>query len=86
MKNKIGKKFDRALKAQKDAPVKARMIAIRLLYTTEMSVKKAAFVLGQSASWVYKWLRGYGDEGIAGLRRRPRCGRPCLVEDEAFQA
>ena len=40
----------------------------------------------KSKGWASKWLKRYDDEGIGGLKDRPKCGRhPELPEETSFK-
>ena len=38
--------------------------------------------LHRARSWAYKWCKRYSDEGLEGLRDKPRSGKPSVVSKE----
>lgn len=40
--------------------------------------------LHRSRAWAYKWLKRFDNEGLEGLKDRPRSGRPPDVPEEKF--
>ena len=79
------KGFDERFKAEKDADVKTRMLAVRMYKTpnadgTRNTFKEVANSLGMSIAWVSKHVARYDREGIDGLCDRPRPGAPRTVD------
>ena len=52
------------------------MVAVRMVRALDMSVEETADILVRCPTWVRDWLRHYDEDGLEGLRDRPRCGRP----------
>jgi putative transposase len=38
--------------------------------------------LHRSRAWAYKWLKRFDNEGLEGLKDRPRSGRPPDIPEE----
>lgn len=73
------KGFDERCRAEQNADVKMRMIAVRMYKTpqidgTRMTLEEVAHYLNMSVSWVSKQVGRYDSEGIDGLYDRPRSG------------
>lgn len=62
-------------KRERDARVRARILAIRYLRLGH-TVPEGAKALGMSERQLRTWVHRYNAEGIAGLRDRPRPGQP----------
>lgn len=67
-----------------DGRVCARLLAIANALAG-MSRAAAAAHAGMDAQTLRDWVHRYNDDGVAGLRDRPRSGRPCRL-DEGRQA
>ena len=70
--------FERLYQIEKDVKVKERML---LVLNTVYHGKVAAQVskdIHRSRSWACQWLKRYDNEGISGLKDRPKSGRPGL--------
>ena len=66
----------KAYRKEKDHRVRARMLAVRMVYARKMSVEETSDILMQSPRWVYDWLERYDQGGLEGLRDLPKRGRP----------
>ena len=76
----IAKKWDaQALeelaRSERNARVCRRLLALRQLALGH-SMEYAAQVSLVSVSQIYNWLRRYEEQGVEGVRDRPRCGAP----------
>lgn len=65
----------RKAKRERDARLRARILAIRYLRLGH-TVPEAANALGMSERQLRTWVHRYNAEGISGLRDRPRPGQP----------
>lgn len=65
----------RKAKRERDARLRARILAIRYLRVGH-TVPEAANALGMSERQLRTWVHRYNAEGIPGLRDRPRPGQP----------
>lgn len=77
----------RKAKQERDARVRARILAIRYLRLGH-TVPEGAKALGMSERQLRTWVHRYNAEGIPGLRDRPRPGQPphlALSHLERFQ-
>ena len=74
--------FVKIYKSELDGKVKERML---LVLDVVYHGKIAAHVtrdLHRNRSWACKWLKRYDEEGIRGLRDRPKSGRPTELSTE----
>ncbi len=74
----------RAAGRSKDAKAARRMLALALVLEGR-SRTEAAESCGMDRQTLRDWVHRYNAEGVAGLRDRPRPGRPCAL-DEGRQA
>src|SRR5881409_3606286 len=68
----------------RDARAARRMLALALVLEGA-SREEAARAAGMDRQTLRDWVHRYNAEGVAGLRDRPRPGRPCAL-DEGRQA
>ena len=69
---------------ERDGRVDARLLALANT-SGGMSRDEAARAAGMGRQTLRDWVHRYNAEGVAGLRDRPRAGRPCRL-DEGRQA
>jgi transposase len=62
-----------ALKVEKDACVKERILAVKLVYDG-FSVSKATEAVGRTKRAVFKWVERFREGGMEALRDKPACG------------
>ena len=74
----------REAKRCRDARAARRMLALALVLEGS-SRAEAARAAGMDRQTLRDWVHRYNAEGVAGLRDRPRPGRPCAL-DEGQQA
>ena len=74
--------LDKAYKNEHDASVKERLLLIIRVSFDKQHIKAVALELHRSRAWAYKWYKRYNDEGLEGLRDKPRSGRPPPFMDE----
>lgn len=82
----MAKRWDaQALKAsargERNARVCRRLMALRQLALGK-SIEQAAQVSLMSVSQIYNWIRRYEEQGVEGMRDRPRCGAPQRLKPE----
>jgi transposase len=73
--------LDTAARAERDARVRTRILAIRYMRQGH-SAREAAGVFRTSDTQLRMWVRRYDAEGLEGLRDRPRSGRPPILDPE----
>ncbi len=67
--------FERVYRAQKDAKVKERMLLVlNVIYYNKIAAHVAKDI-HKSKGWASQWLKRYWEEGMNGLKDRPKGGR-----------
>ena len=74
--------LDKAYRKERDASVKERLLLIIRISTDKQHIELVASELHKSRAWAYKWYKIYNEEGLEGLRDKPRSGRPSFVDEE----
>ncbi len=74
--------LDKAYRNERDACVKERLLLIIRISSDKQQIESVARELHRSRAWAYKWYKRYNDEGLDGLRDRPRIGRPSFVDED----
>jgi transposase len=73
-----GAKLERLARSQKGAAATARRARMILLLAEGHTEAETARRCGQEERTVRRWGRRFSKQGLAGLRDRPRSGRPPL--------
>jgi len=76
--------IEQAIQSAPEPEVRQRAIALRLLHLGQSPDQVAQVVL-VTANTIYDWHKRWREEGLAGLRDRPRSGRPNKA-DSAYVA
>jgi transposase len=82
-----GRDLARLARSERDARVRQRLLAIRLVVMGH-TVPQAAPVVGLKERQVRNWVHRFAAEGLKGLRDRPRPGQPKRLparSEEAFK-
>ena len=75
-----GKQLDYAYGHEPDANVREIILLLRRVRIDKQEAASAAELeLHRSRGWAYKWLKRYKNEGMLGLKDKPRSGRPADV-------
>jgi putative transposase len=74
--------LDKAYRKERNASVKERLLLIIRISTDKQHIELVASELHKSRAWAYKWYKRYNEEGLEGLRDKPRSGRPSLMDEE----
>lgn len=74
--------MDNAYKRESDANVRERILLIRLIMSDGQDIRMVSKELHRSIAWAYKWLSRFDNEGLEGLKNKPRSGRPPDVPQE----
>ncbi len=72
----------RIYKTERDAHVKERILIIIRASLDKQNIESVSQELHRSRAWAYKWYKRYNDEGLEGLRDKPRSGKPSAVSRE----
>ncbi len=74
--------LDKAYKDEHDIDVKERIHLVRRVLSDKQHIESIAQELHKSRAWAYKWYKRYNDNGLNGLKDKPRSGRPPLVNND----
>jgi putative transposase len=72
----------KAYRKERNASVKERLLLIIRISTDKQHIELVASELHKSRAWAYKWYKRYNEEGLEGLRDKPRSGRPSFMDEE----
>ena len=75
-------KLDRVYRNEHNARVRERILLVMRVSSDKQHIESVAKELHRARSWAYKWHKRYGDEGMEGLRDRPRSGKPSVTPKE----
>jgi putative transposase len=70
-----------ALRRERDARVRERILAVKIVYDGS-SLSKAAETVGRTKRTIFNWVKRFREGGIEALRDKPRSGRPRKVSKE----
>jgi len=76
--NALGK----AYRNERDGRVKERILLVVRVSSDSQHIESVVKELHRSRAWAYKWYKRYNDEGLDGLRDRPRSGKPSDISKE----
>ena len=74
--------LDKAYRKERNASVKERLLLIIRISTDKQHIELVARELHKSRAWAYKWYKRYNEDGLEGLRDKPRSGRPSFMDEE----
>ena len=78
-----GKELNYAYGHEPDANVRERILLLRRVRIDKQEASSVAELeLHRSRGWAYKWLKRYNNDGMLGLKDKPRSGRPADVPVE----
>jgi putative transposase len=76
-------RFEKLYRSEHDSNVKERMLLVlNVVYDKYIPAAQVARDLHRSRTWASDWLKRYREEGIEGLRDRPKSGRPPDIPKE----
>ncbi|HXT84652.1 MAG TPA: helix-turn-helix domain-containing protein [Verrucomicrobiae bacterium] len=74
--------FERIYRCEQDIKTKERkLLVLNVVYRGNVPAQVARD-LYRNKSWVSDWLKRYGEEGLGGLKTRPKSGRPTVLFEE----
>ena len=77
------KELNYAYGHEPDANVRERILLLRRVRIDKQEASSVAELeLHRSRGWAYKWLKRYNNDGMLGLKDKPRSGRPADVPVE----
>ncbi len=74
--------LEKAYRNEHDVRVKERLLLVIRVSSDEQHIESVSQELHRSRAWAYKWYKRYSDEGLDGLRDRPRSGKPSDISKE----
>ncbi|MDN5867346.1 MAG: helix-turn-helix domain-containing protein [Candidatus Nitrosocosmicus sp.] len=74
--------LDKAYRNERDGRVKERILLVIRVSSDRQHIESVVDELHTSRAWAYKWHKRYNDEGLDGLRDRPRSGKPSEISKE----
>jgi putative transposase len=74
--------LDKAFRNEGDVRVAERLFLIIRILSNKQYVEPVALELHRSRAGAYKWYKRYNDEGLEGLRDKPRSGRPPFMDED----
>ena len=74
--------FERIYRFEQDVKTKERMLLILNVVYQGMVAAHVARDLHRGKAWVCEWLKRYDDEGIVGLKDRPKSGRHSQISQQ----
>ena len=84
MASVLGKRaeLERLYKTEPDPEVKERLLLVLKVVGDGMVPSQVAKQLHRSRTWASDWMARYHEEGVEGLRTRPKSGRPSKLPME----
>jgi transposase len=74
--------FEKIYKAEEDVKTKERMLLVLNVVYHSMIAAHVARDLHRNRAWACIWLKRYDEEGLEGLKNKPRTGRPSELSEE----
>jgi putative transposase len=74
--------FERVCRTEKDVKVKERMLLVLNVVYYGRVASQVARTLHKSKGWASQWLKRYREEGLDGLKDRPKGGRPSQISKQ----
>ena len=74
--------FERVYRSELDAKTKERMLLVLNVAYHGMVAAHVARDLHRCKAWASNWLKRYDEEGIGGLRDRPKSGRHSQMSEQ----
>jgi len=75
-------RFEQLYRKESNANTKERMLLVLNVVYDKHIPARVARDLHRSRTWASDWLKRYREEGIGGLRDRPKSGRPPDIPEE----
>lgn len=74
--------FERVFRTEKDVKVKERMLLVLNVVYYSRIASQVARTLYKSKGWASQWLKRYIEEGLKGLKDRPKGDRPSQISKQ----
>lgn len=68
--------FEHIYRTEQDVRIKERMLLVLNVVYHGMVAAHIARDLHRNRTWTCVWLKRYDEEGVAGLKNKPKTGRP----------
>ena len=75
-------RFEKLYRSEHDTNVKERMLLVLNVVYDKQIPAQVARDLHRSKTWASDWLKRYREEGLEGLKDRPKSGRPPDIPGE----
>ncbi|MER5176714.1 MAG: helix-turn-helix domain-containing protein [Candidatus Nitrosocosmicus sp.] len=76
--------FEKIYKHEQDVKTKERMLLVLNVVYQGKVPAQVARDLHRNRTWVCVWLKRYDEEGLEGLKNKPRTGRPSELSEEVI--
>jgi putative transposase len=74
--------FERIYRSEQDVKTRERMLLVLNVVFQDMAAARVARDLHRCKAWASNWLKRYDEEGIRGLRDRPKSGRHSQMSEQ----
>jgi transposase len=76
--------FEIAYRVEKDVKVKERMLllVLNVVYHGKVAFQVAKDIHKSRGWWAFQWLKRYTEEGIEGLKDKPKSGRRSSINEK----
>lgn len=74
--------FERVCRTEKDVKIKERMLLVLNVVYYGRIASQVARTLHKSKGWASQWLKRYREEGLDGLKDRPKGGRHSQISKQ----
>lgn len=78
-------KLETLYKQETDPKVKERLLLVLKVRGDGLLPAHAALQMHRSKPWASDWLARFDEDGVDGLRERPRSGRPPKIPEQAME-
>jgi len=83
--NTISKeRFEKLYRSEHDTNVKERMLLVLNVVYEKQIPAQVPRDIHRSRTWASDWLRRYREEGIEGLKDKPKSGRPHIYQNGPY--
>jgi putative transposase len=74
--------FEKIYRDEEDVKTKERMLLVLNVIYYGMIAAHVATDLHRNRAWACVWLKRYNEEGLEGLKNKPKTGRPSELSEE----
>jgi len=74
--------FEKIYRSEQDVKTKERMLLVLNVVYHGMVAAHVATDLHRNRPWACVWLKRYAEEGVGGLKNKPKTGRPSELTEE----